>query len=654
MANNKFIDREGNVLLDLTGDTAGASDVVTGKTFHDKSGAQVTGTYEGIIPAGKLAITVGSEIDCSQYAIAQVSDANLVAANIKSGVTILGVTGTHAGSGTLAISTTGNKDVGDYKYAYIDVANIANLDPANIVKDVTILGVTGTAVAGTGTGDAKLNTPSIALGSLSSSYDYFYIYNNNNGNFVTYYDIYNGNTLLTTVSGSTGTVTVNLREYITVDGTYTLKVVARGIGMTDSDASSTVSYTHYTYVTVTNTLVNCSSNNSATSTTTVSSYSATLTAASGYSFIGATVQITMGGVDITSTAFNEGEIYIASVSGNIEIIANYVTITQLATPQNVALSGDTLSWSVVTNATSYGIYANGALKATTTLTSFDMSTLTFGAQDDYAITVTAIANGYTESNPSSESITYTYVGSTVDTTLANNDWATIKATCQAGEASSYWSLGDTKNITVNIGGTDQSIAHAIVDMTANRYEYASDATKKSNVVFQSVPTIGDHMFNSSSNTSPNSDTAYNGWDYSQLRAKLQTGGAIFTSYDSTFTALLEQVKTMAAYSGKTNTLVYSNDLLFVPAAREVKANYTNVQSCEVNSEQTQYGYYYDNGNDGNANRIKYPYNSQSATYWWLRSPSADYTYHVRRVYSDGDMYNRYADSDGGVAPCFAW
>ena len=34
----------GNTLIDLTGDTATASDVLTGKTFHDKSGATVEGT----------------------------------------------------------------------------------------------------------------------------------------------------------------------------------------------------------------------------------------------------------------------------------------------------------------------------------------------------------------------------------------------------------------------------------------------------------------------------------------------------------------------------------------------------------------------------------------------------------------------------------
>ena len=45
-------------------------------------------------PEGKLTITGTAEVDCAAYATAQVVDANLVAENIKKGVTILGVEGT--------------------------------------------------------------------------------------------------------------------------------------------------------------------------------------------------------------------------------------------------------------------------------------------------------------------------------------------------------------------------------------------------------------------------------------------------------------------------------------------------------------------------------------------------------------------------------
>lgn len=44
---------------------------------------------------GKLTITGTAEVDVTEYATAQVVDANLIAENIKKDVTILGVTGTY-------------------------------------------------------------------------------------------------------------------------------------------------------------------------------------------------------------------------------------------------------------------------------------------------------------------------------------------------------------------------------------------------------------------------------------------------------------------------------------------------------------------------------------------------------------------------------
>lgn len=70
---------------------------------------------------------------------------------------------------------------------------------------------------------------------------------------------------------------------------------------------------------VTNTLTHCSSSNNATSVEKDGSYSATITAESGYTLTGATVSITMGGTDITSTAYSSGTISIASVTGALVI-----------------------------------------------------------------------------------------------------------------------------------------------------------------------------------------------------------------------------------------------------------------------------------------------------------------------------------------------
>ena len=71
--------------------------------------------------------------------------------------------------------------------------------------------------------------------------------------------------------------------------------------------------------TVTNTLTGCATSNAATSANEGSAYAATITPNSGYTLDGATVQITMGGTDITSSAYSNGAISIANVTGNIVI-----------------------------------------------------------------------------------------------------------------------------------------------------------------------------------------------------------------------------------------------------------------------------------------------------------------------------------------------
>lgn len=128
----------GETLIDLTSDTAVASDVLSGKKFHLKSGAQATGscTYDADtsdatagaseILATKTAYVNGSKVtgtmpnnggtnvtvtskagttipagysDGSAKAqIDSTSSTNLVAQNVREGVTILGVEGTMSGS----------------------------------------------------------------------------------------------------------------------------------------------------------------------------------------------------------------------------------------------------------------------------------------------------------------------------------------------------------------------------------------------------------------------------------------------------------------------------------------------------------------------------------------------------------------------------
>lgn len=81
------------------------------------------------------------------------------------------------------------------------------------------------------------------------------------------------------------------------------------------------------YYTITNNLTNCTSNNNKTNTQENTSYTATISPSSGYTLTDASISVTMGGVDVTSTVYNNGVINISSVTGDVVITISAVKIT---------------------------------------------------------------------------------------------------------------------------------------------------------------------------------------------------------------------------------------------------------------------------------------------------------------------------------------
>lgn len=175
MANNQYINKVifgGSTLIDLTGDTVDAAHLLSGSTAHDKSGATITGTctYDSDtsddtaaaseILAGKTAHARGAELTgtmpnngavtgtistkSQQYTIAagyhdgsgkvgiaSAEQNKIIAGNIKSGVEILGVTGTYSGESISATavnitpSTSSQTILPPTGYDYISQANVA-------------------------------------------------------------------------------------------------------------------------------------------------------------------------------------------------------------------------------------------------------------------------------------------------------------------------------------------------------------------------------------------------------------------------------------------------------------------------------------------------------------------------------------------------
>ena len=108
------------------------------------------------------------------------------------------------------------------------------------------------------------------------------------------------------------------------DGTYTVKYeMSNGsiVNVGNMVLDSTV------YYSITNTLTKCTSSNSIKTIAEGSSYSATITANSGYTL--SSVKVTMGGTNITSSAVSGNKISIASVTGDVVITA---TATEIVIP----------------------------------------------------------------------------------------------------------------------------------------------------------------------------------------------------------------------------------------------------------------------------------------------------------------------------------
>ena len=138
------------------------------------------------------------------------------------------------------------------------------------------------------------------------------------------------NTFVSGITGVSGELSTTVPDtatkmrfgYKTSCPSYAIVRTKKNINLDDDSDDGTEQPTSYT---ITKNLTNVTINNSSSSINEGSSYSATLTANSGYAL--GTVTVTMGGNDITASAYSNGNINISSVTGNIIITANGVSIS---------------------------------------------------------------------------------------------------------------------------------------------------------------------------------------------------------------------------------------------------------------------------------------------------------------------------------------
>lgn len=214
-----------------------------------------------------------------------------------------------------------------------------------------------------------------------------------NSNSVT--TIEEGSSYSATLSSSSGyeisTVTVtmggtDITSSVYSNGNINITNVTGNIVITATAIESSTEVTSYT---ITKNLTNIAINNSLSSINEGSSYSAILTANSGYTL--GTVTVTMGGNDITSSAYSNGSINISSVTGNIVITASGVSIPV------ITLSATSLS--IAENDT--GTFTVKLDKAPSSTTTVNLST------SNSNITLDKTSLSFTTSNYSAQTITVT-------------------------------------------------------------------------------------------------------------------------------------------------------------------------------------------------------------------------------------------------------
>ena len=252
---------------------------------------------------------------------------------------------------------------------------------------------------------------------------------------------------------------------------------------------------------------------------------------------------------------------------------------------------------------------------------------------------------------------------TVSSTLNDNDWATIKGIADRSEGANYWSVGDTKQITMNgklSDGLTLSNYSTYVYIIGFNHNSSVEGTGIAFGGFKTAQTSGidvalcdnAYLIGKSSGqwfNMNNSNTNSGGWKNSRMRST--TLPLVKSALPSDLQAVL---KTTTIYSdntgGGSNTASYvtaTQDELYLLAEFEIFGARTHANSAERNHQQ-QYAYYV----AGNS-KVKYRHDSTAtAVRWWERSVRATASDHFCIVDTNGTAFSDSARRSCGLAVAF--
>ena len=338
---------------------------------------------------------------------------------------------------------------------------------------------------------------------------------------------------------------------------------------------------------------------------------------------------------------------------------------------SLALSTGTMSGTISVTRAGNGAVSASSSNTNVAVVSVSGTTVTVTAKAKGTATITIkVAAGTNHTAPADKTCSVTVTLPT--TSLNDNTWATIKEVSDAGQGENYWSVGDTKRITINGKVGNFTFSNLAIDAFIIGFNHNSSREGTNRIHFQ-IGKIGgkdvclcDSQYGSGQsgngyfNMNPNNSNS-GGWNGSYMRKTLlgNSGTPSSPPANSMLAALPSDLravmKSVTKYSDNTggspdnaSYVTSTTDYLFLLAEFEYHGARSYANSAEKNF-QLQYSYY----KAGNS-KVKYKHGETgTAAHHWCRSVYVGDTNGFCRVYTSGSANHSIAYGSWGAAPGFA-
>ena len=396
---------------------------------------------------------------------------------------------------------------------------------------------------------------------------------------------------------------------------------------------------------------------------------------------GATVTATKGSLSVSGTSVNGTCTLIVPEAGTWSVSATLggqtSVIKTVSVTDNYTVALTFFSATITVHVES-GATVTLKKGSVTLATKTSNGTAAFTVTETGTYTATATKNGQTTSgsvNVVSSTTSYALTLAFASSTLNNNEWSVIKSVSDAGQGANYWSIGDRKAVTLNGTVGKLSLSNITTYAFIIGFNHNASVEGSHRIHFQlaktalsggtdvclcdnkygpdnewATPGAGYFVMNATS-------TNAGGWKNSQMRTNIC--GTSLSSYSGTIIAVIPAalravLKSVTKYTDNTgrgsttaSNVTATTDYFFLLSEYEVFGSISQANANERN-KQAQYAYY----SAGNS-RIKSKHdNTNTAAYWWLRSPVARDSYVFALVNTDGKVENSSTFYSFGFAPGF--